>query len=411
MADPTASAAPEPNTTAAADRVHPAWALQLEDGPLRREMGIPDRPPEAPAVPMVYQENLKFHGTGSEYFRIWVVHLFLTLITLGIYSAWAKVRKARWFAQNTSLGGDRFDYHGDPKRILLGRVVAVVLLAVWTLAFDLSPIAGLVVLVVFCIVGPLLFASGQRFRLVNTSWRGLRFGFKVPRTKLYMVCVPLLLIWTAGSVVQALGVDKAFLGVAGLATVIGLPWAHARLKQLQHHHANFGDQTFSFAPAGPEFYGLYAKAIGLAIVAGALFVPVMAVVATMAPNSKRMTAFAVVIGALVGVMMWVSVWPYFAARMQQIVWGHTKLGAVQFQGRMKGWPLWRLVMGQAFLTLITAGLYWPFAAVALARFRVQSISVESPVPLRDAVALSATDGGSRAAGDAAMDFFGLDLGW
>ena len=33
----------------------------------------------------------KFTGKASEYFGIWIVNLFLSLITLGIYSAWAKV--------------------------------------------------------------------------------------------------------------------------------------------------------------------------------------------------------------------------------------------------------------------------------------------------------------------------------
>ena len=51
----------------------------------------------------------------------------LTLVTLGIYSAWAKVRKTRYFWQNTRLDGHAFDYHGDPRAILLGRIVALAL--------------------------------------------------------------------------------------------------------------------------------------------------------------------------------------------------------------------------------------------------------------------------------------------
>jgi len=34
-----------------------------------------------------------FHGTGREYFKIWIVNLVLTIATLGIYAAWAKVRR------------------------------------------------------------------------------------------------------------------------------------------------------------------------------------------------------------------------------------------------------------------------------------------------------------------------------
>lgn len=78
----------------------PATA-KLEDGPLRRELGLasvppPSPPPASPSPPPAYRATLRFTGTGAEYFRIWVVHLLLTLLTLGLYSAWAKVRKARW---------------------------------------------------------------------------------------------------------------------------------------------------------------------------------------------------------------------------------------------------------------------------------------------------------------------------
>ena len=65
----------------------------------------------------LHEQRLEFTGTGSEYFRIWVVNALLTLATLGVYSAWAKRRKASWFARHTLLAGDGFDFHGDPRRI------------------------------------------------------------------------------------------------------------------------------------------------------------------------------------------------------------------------------------------------------------------------------------------------------
>lgn len=388
----------------------PAWALELEDGELRREMGAPPKEaPELPRAGAVYSESLRFHGKGSEYFRVWVVNLFLTLVTLGVYSAWAKVRKARWFAQHTSLAGDRFDYHGEPWRILLGRVLALVLLGVWTLAFELSAVVGLLVLALFCAVGPLLFASAQRFRLANTSWRGLRFGYDVPRAEVYMVCVPLLLLWTAGSVLDKLGVKGAWYLFAGLATAVGLPWAHARLKQLQHHHANYGEQQFSFRPAGNEFYQLYLKAFLLLVVGSVIAAPLVAMLVQAAGDGPR--AVYVMLGtAVAGLLMWLTAWPYFAARMQQIVWSHTELGhGIRFAGHMRGSKLWGLVVGQTLLTVLTFGLYWPFAAVAIARYRVESIAIESLDPVGDVAGTMNVE--RRAAGDAALDFFGLDLGW
>ena len=67
----------------------------------------------------------EFSGSAAEYFRIWVVNLFFSLATLGVYSAWAKVRKKRYFYGATRLDGDTFDYFASPKAILYGRIIAV----------------------------------------------------------------------------------------------------------------------------------------------------------------------------------------------------------------------------------------------------------------------------------------------
>ena len=52
----------------------------------------------------------EFRGNGGEYFRIWIVNLLLTIVTLGIYSAWAKVRRLRYFYGNTYLDGHPFEF-------------------------------------------------------------------------------------------------------------------------------------------------------------------------------------------------------------------------------------------------------------------------------------------------------------
>src|SRR5262249_53609098 len=118
-----------------------------------------------------------FTGRGAEYFRLWVVNLLFTLLTFGVYSAWAKVRKARYFRQNTRLDGHVFDFHGRPGAIFRGRLIALVLFAAYSWSFDFSRIAGLVTAALLCVSGPWLFLRAQQFLLANTSYRGLRFGF------------------------------------------------------------------------------------------------------------------------------------------------------------------------------------------------------------------------------------------
>jgi uncharacterized membrane protein YjgN (DUF898 family) len=60
-------------------------------------------------------ERFTFTGNASEYFRIWIVNLFLTIITIGIYSPWAKVRRLKYFYGNTWLDGHNFDHFKGPR--------------------------------------------------------------------------------------------------------------------------------------------------------------------------------------------------------------------------------------------------------------------------------------------------------
>src|SRR5687768_1367606 len=91
----------------------------------------------APASPRI--ARLEFTGTGGEYFRIWIVNLFLSLVTLGVYSAWAKVRKKKYFYGSTRLDGDAFDYFASPVAILKGRAIAATVLVVYAVVTELAP--------------------------------------------------------------------------------------------------------------------------------------------------------------------------------------------------------------------------------------------------------------------------------
>src|SRR6185437_2774899 len=123
-------------------------------------------------------QQLRFTGTGSDYFGIWIVNLLLTIITLGIYSPWAKVRRLHYFYRHTALAGSSFDFHGSPVRILIGRAIAVAMLLAYNISARLKSPLTLVLLILFAAVLPWLLRNSLRFRLYNTSWRGTSFHFR-----------------------------------------------------------------------------------------------------------------------------------------------------------------------------------------------------------------------------------------
>ena len=382
----------------------------IRSAPMRLQ---PDAEPDGTFV-----SRMTFTGCGGEYFRIWVVNLFLSIVTLGIYSAWAKVRKTRYFWQNARLVGYVFDFHGNPVAILRGRIVALLLLVAYSWGFEFSLTAGLVTIAVLLAAGPWLFVKAQQFKFGNTSFRGLRFGFAAPFATGYRVVFPILVVWFSTTVVAALvtktsiGIGMSF-GVVSIVSLLLIPGMHHRLKAFQHDYATYGDRRFEFRPALGAFYWVYIK--GLAFVAlggiagsvlvGAVLMPVMR--RTAAPDAPSWLWYATGVGT--AVITYVVAWPYLAARLQQVVWSHTRIEDVRFRTEIAAWPLFKLVLRNVALTLVTCGLYWPFAAVALARYRVECMRVDADAPLAD-VAAGTFARASVAVGDAAADTFGMDLG-
>jgi hypothetical protein len=65
-----------------------------------------------------------FHGSGGSLFGVHVVNALLTLVTLGMYYFWAKVRVRCYLFSQTEFAGDRFSYHGSARELMNGAMKA-----------------------------------------------------------------------------------------------------------------------------------------------------------------------------------------------------------------------------------------------------------------------------------------------
>jgi uncharacterized membrane protein YjgN (DUF898 family) len=388
-------------------------ADELEDSELRREMyGVKPAVESTANVPAaVHEYRMRFTGDGAEYFRIWIVNLLLTLLTLGVYSAWAKVRKTKYFWQNTRLGDAAFDYHGRPLAILRGRIIALGLLAAYTFGFDISATVALVTISVLIAVGPWLFLKAQQFKLRNTSYRGLRFSFESSPAVAYKTLLPWLLVWFASTLATLIFETIGF-GVVLIAffTAVMIPMIHHELKRYQHANATYGDLQFRFTEARDDFYAAYVRALGFLIPAAFLGGTIAGFVAAwLQTGDEPRTMHIVITAGFAGMVVYVCVAPYLAARLQKIVWDNTQLPRMRFRTEIRAMTLFRLVAKNMILTLLTLGLYWPFAAVALARYRVEAFVAASEVPIDEFAGATRTLPGT-AAGEGAADLLGLDIG-
>lgn len=342
--------------------------------------------------------SVRFTGSGSEYFGIWSVNWLLTIVTLGIYSPWAKVRRLKYFHQSTELAGAGFDYHGSPMAILKGRLIGLLLL----ILVSLVPFAGLLFLPVL----PILLRSSMRFRLQNTSYRGLRFRFS-----------------------GGLGGAYAVFLIGWLLTVFSFgllaPFFHQRLKRYQHAQAWYGRAGFSFTAGVGSFYGIYLRTVLLAV-AGLVISGVLAGVAGLSMDAFgqlmatpdggqvdpaqifRILLPLLAIGVLVNLVLLVLIWPYFMARIQNLTWNGTQLGGHVLCSQLRARRLAWVMASNLVLVLLTAGLFSPWASVRLARCRLEAVSLQATAALDDF--LAAQQAAEGATGEETAEWFDLDFG-
>lgn len=122
-------------------------------------------------------DSLAFLGNGGDYFKIWIVNIFLTIVTFGIYSAWAKVRTKKYIMQMTEFRGARFDYHASPIPILKGRIIAALIFIAYAYGGLINPLLGMVTAILLLLAFPIIVTKSFKFNAKNTSYQNIRFRF------------------------------------------------------------------------------------------------------------------------------------------------------------------------------------------------------------------------------------------
>jgi uncharacterized membrane protein YjgN (DUF898 family) len=342
----------------------------------------------------VRAQRLAFSGQGSEYFRIWIVNLALSILTLGIYSAWAKVRRLKYFYLNTTLADNSFDFHGDPLAILRGRVIAVVLLVAYQLSGAVSPVMALAAMAVLALLYPWLIVRSLRFKLHNSSYRGLRFSFRGDTWRSYLnfLLFPALALFTL---------------------YLLAPLAHQRIKRFQHGNSWYANTQFAFRAGSGRFFVLYLKLLGLFVLlvilsvlaATALKPYVLSQLGGLDKDQYKLVIMYSIMAVYLLSFLLLS--PWFSARLQNLVWSSTTLGPHAFHSNVRARALLWIYLTNFLGIVATLGLYKPFADIRLARYRLGHIALQAGGPLEDFLADQQQD--VTATGEEAADLFDFDI--
>jgi uncharacterized membrane protein YjgN (DUF898 family) len=331
----------------------------------------------------------EFTGAAGEYFRIWIVNLFFTLVTLGIYSAWAKVRKKKYFYGSTRLDGDSFDYFANPRAIFKGRIVAVAVLVIYAFCVELYPASRLAFWAVAAGLLPWLIVRAFTFNARNSAWRGVRFDFTATAR-------------------DAAWVYVGKLAVAVISLGLAYPWFMARQKAFVVAHHALGTTTFECQISARKFLSIYfvsgliISAIGgLIALATAIALPLIEPAESLSWAGWALPVIAFYAGYAVA-------YAYIQARTTNLLWKGTIGPGMRFESSLAATRLAGLYLGNVFAVACSAGLLIPWAVIRTLRYRLENLTVIIDEDMEHQANPALTPVG--AAGQELGDIFNLDLG-
>lgn len=348
--------------------------------------------------------RLVFAGRAAEYFRLWAVNLCLTLVTLGIYSAWAKVRKKRYVYSHTTLDGTPFQYLGQPLPILKGRLIAAALFALYYLSDNFFTTLLPYVLALGVLLAPWVIVRSAAFNARYSAFRNMTFRFDGDYRGAFKVLywlgiIPLLVV---GTIFEWWG--KLWLGaVVWLAAGLLFPWWIRGLKNFIVSGTQFGGVHGGFAARGRQFFRIYAVSGLILLVAG---IVTAALFGTLLGTLKQ-SGQAVLWASAPIYAGYVLAFAYVQAHGSNLVWNHTRLGPLRFRSTLTGRGLMKLYIGNALAILASLGLLTPWAVMRTLRYRIDHMQV-----LRDGGLEAFRGSGAdtvQATGAEVGELFGVDL--
>jgi uncharacterized membrane protein YjgN (DUF898 family) len=370
----------------------------------------------------VSAKPMEFRGAGREYFGIWIVNLLLSILTLGFYIPWARVRTRRYFHRNTYLDGHSFDYVADPRRLLIGYVIVGAFFIIYLVSGTISPLLALPVILLFWIVLPWVRYKSARFFASNTTYRNIRLRFD----------------GTLG------GAYAAYMGWPMLGMVsLGLLTPLSSFKKAEYifGHLAFGNFRSAFTGRMGWFFKVIYILLGVGVAGFVGFAVVMEMAfaaSGTAHSGGGANEPAAVPPWFMGLLFLIYGFMFLLFGVWLVLsknygWSHLVLSPpsrslklaemlipdlnrsrsrenaqLVFRSDLKVARYLWIVVSNIVLTILTLGLFTPFAAVRLHRYRVVSLSVGGVEALDDVVAEASSE--QNAIGESATELFDLEFG-
>lgn len=364
--------------------------------------------PVADDNPLLIPHKLPFvfSATTGGYARLWLSNLVLSVLTLGIYSAWAKVRTLKYLYGHTQVAGGRFGYHASPIAILKGRALMVGLFVLWQLSAEFSPVLQGLLGAGAAALAPWLAVQAMRFRLANTSWSGMRLHFDGQTGAAYRTFF------------------KSWLT---LLLSLGLLWPLATLQKQRYllPHSRLGQARLAIEPCVRKLYLAGFGSLFVAVLYGVGFGGLGGLIwyagnvidlpawvnGHFGPGSMRVIdGF---FSGMLGVLWLLATLAYSRMAIQRVLLNHTSLMVDEVAHRLRltlpSRSLFALHFSNTVALAFSLGLAWPWVRIRTLRATFGQLTLQGGADLAQLY----TQGQSQhdARGDELAELLALDLGW
>lgn len=341
--------------------------------------------------------SFSFMGNGREYFGIWIVNTLLKIITLGFYSAWAKVRMRRYFYGSTTLEGAPFDYLADPISLFKGWIIGATAFLLYMIASKVSPVMSMIIGLIIFIAVPWLIVRSRMFNARNSSHRNIRFSFRPNYEGAYLVYMglPLLAPFTLGLI---------------------MPYAIYRQKKFLVENSSYGTAPFTFHATAKDYYLLFLRATLGALGLLALFFVVFYLAAgesagswgSMAAKPPSGAKHLVLFPMLFFFIFYFYMATYVQTALANLTWNGTVVGDCRFTSGLRALDMVWLYLSNTVAIACTLGLFIPWAMVRMARYRFQRLHVTAQGEV-DGFVAAARSQEIGASGEEIGDIFGVNV--
>lgn len=346
-----------------------------------------------------------FWGRGQTLFGIFIVNTLYTLLTLGMYSFWGRVRIRQFLSSQTSLAKIRFSYHGTGQELIKGWTKAFMIFGIPYGFLSFVPIIWedipfwipniLATIMVVCFI-PVAVVGSHRYRLSRTALGSIRFSFR-GRVKAYMK------IWLTGTFLTFV--------TAGLY----YPFFENARREFLISHSYLGNRHFTYKGSGMALLKIYAKALGLVacvFLATALVLVELSGISFGPEFQSQLLDWLLhqpwlAAGIFVNVGALMCAWFYLQIAKQRYFWNHSTFGNAPFQFTASTWNLIELRVTNFLMLVLTFGLAWSWVQIRNLQFLYYYLGLQGPLDFHqiEQEALDASPTGEELAGyfDAGFD--------